>query len=143
MKTLKQILKEKQYQETISISSDKFVFDALKVMADYSIGALAVIDDGKLVGIFSERDYARELALKNKSSKTTPVSEVMTSKLSIGQANDLVANAMGVMTDKRIRHLPVMEEDELIGILSIGDLVKATIAYQEELIEQLESYIRS
>jgi len=143
MKTLKQILQEKHYQNIINIAPDKFVFDALGMMAEYGIGALAVMENDKIVGIFSERDYARELALKNKSSKTTKVSEVMSSKLSCGQANDLVASAMGTMTDKRIRHLPVMEDDELIGILSIGDLVKATIEYQEDLIQQLESYIRS
>ncbi len=143
MKTLKQILKEKQHQEIISIAPDKSIFEALVLMAEKGIGALAVMEDTKLVGIFSERDYAREVALKNKASRTTNVSEVMTSKLSYGQANDLVASAMSTMTNKRVRHLPVMEDDEMIGMLSIGDLVKATIEYQEELIAQLESYIRS
>ena len=143
MKTLKQILKEKQYQDIISIAPDKTVFEALELMASKGIGALAVMDNNTLVGIFSERDYAREVALKNRASKTTKVSEVMTSKLSYGQANDFVASAMNTMTNKRVRHLPVMEEDEMIGMLSIGDLVKATIEYQEELIQQLESYIRS
>ncbi len=143
MKTLKQILKEKQHQEIISIAPDKSVFEALGLMAQKGIGALAVMENNKLVGIFSERDYAREVALKNKASRTTTVSEVMTSKLNYGQANDLVASAMNTMTNKRVRHLPVMEDDEMIGMLSIGDLVKATIEYQEELIQQLESYIRS
>ena len=143
MKTLKQILKEKQHQEIISIAPDKSIFEALALMAEKGIGALAVMEDTKLVGIFSERDYAREVALKNKASRTTNVSEVMTSKLIHGQANDFVASAMSTMTNKRVRHLPVMEDDEMIGMLSIGDLVKATIEYQEELITQLESYIRS
>jgi CBS domain-containing protein len=143
MKTLKQVLKEKQHQEVISIAPDNNIFEALGVMAEKSIGALAVMKNGTLVGIFSERDYAREVALKNKSSRTTTISEVMSSKLIYGQANDLVATAMNTMTNKRIRHLPVMEDDEMIGMLSIGDLVKATIEYQEELIKQLESYIRS
>jgi len=143
MKTLKQILKEKQHQEIISIAPDKTVFEALGLMAEKGIGALAVMENNTLVGIFSERDYAREVALKNKASRTTTVSEVMTSKLSYGQASDFVASAMNTMTNKRVRHLPVMEEDEMIGMLSIGDLVKATIEYQEELIQQLESYIRS
>jgi len=143
MKTLKQILKEKQHQEIISIAPDKSIFEALVLMAEKGIGALAVMENTKLVGIFSERDYAREVALKNKASRTTNVSEVMSSKLSYGQANDFVASAMNTMTNKRVRHLPVMEDDEMIGMLSIGDLVKATIEYQEELIQQLESYIRS
>ncbi|QVL44976.1 MAG: CBS domain-containing protein [Methylophilaceae bacterium] len=143
MKTLKQILKEKQHQDVISIAPDKTVFEALGLMADKGIGALAVMENNTLVGIFSERDYAREVALKNKASKTTTVSAVMTSKLIYGQASDFVASAMNTMTNKRVRHLPVMEDDEMIGMLSIGDLVKATIEYQEELIQQLESYIRS
>jgi len=143
MKSLKQILEEKQIQEIISISPEKMVFEALVIMAEKHIGALAVIDNGKLVGIFSERDYAREVALKEKKSKTTPVSEVMTSKLIYGQANDLADSAMNTMSNKRIRHLPVMDGNDMIGMLSIGDLVKATIEYQEELINQLEIYIRS
>lgn len=143
MKTLKQILEEKQIQEIISISPEKMVFEALVIMAEKHIGALAVIENGKLVGIFSERDYAREVALKEKKSKTTSISEVMTSKLIYGQANDLVDTAMNTMSNKRIRHLPVMDGNNMIGMLSIGDLVKATIEYQEELINQLETYIRS
>jgi CBS domain-containing protein len=143
MKTLKQILNEKQLQEIISISPESLVFEALGVMADKRIGALAVMEGGNLVGIFSERDYAREVALKDKSSRSTKISEVMTSKLIFGQANDLVDSAMNTMSNKRIRHLPVMDGEEMIGMLSIGDLVKATIDYQEELIQQLESYIRS
>ena len=143
MKSLKQILEEKQIQEIISISPEKMVFEALVIMAEKHIGALAVIENGKLVGIFSERDYAREVALKEKKSKSTPISEVMTSKLIYGQANDLVDSAMNTMSNKRIRHLPVMDGNDMIGMLSIGDLVKATIEYQEELITQLESYIRS
>ncbi len=143
MKTLKQTLKAKQHQEIISIAPDKSIFEALGLMAEKGIGALAVMENNKLVGIFSERDYAREVALKNKSSRTTNVSEVMSSKLIFGQANDFVDSAMNTMTNKRVRHLPVMEDNEMIGMLSIGDLVKATIEYQEELIAQLESYIRS
>ncbi|MGJ8619385.1 MAG: CBS domain-containing protein [Methylophilaceae bacterium] len=143
MKTLKQILEEKQIQEIISISPEKMVFDALVIMAEKHIGALAVMESGKLVGIFSERDYAREVALKEKKSRSTTISEVMTSKLIFGQANDSADSAMNTMSNKRIRHLPVMDGSDMIGMLSIGDLVKATIEYQEELINQLESYIRS
>lgn len=143
MKTLQQILKDKQHQEIISISPEKLVFDALGIMAEKRIGALAVIENNKLVGIFSERDYAREVALKNKASRTTKISEVMTSTLIYAQASDLVDSAMSTMSNKRIRHLPVMVGDDMVGMLSIGDLVKATIEYQEDLIQQLESYIRS
>lgn len=143
MRTLQQILKDKQHQEIISISPDKLVFDALGIMAEKRIGALAVMENDKLVGIFSERDYAREVVLQNKSSKSTNISEVMTTTLIYGQAADLVDSAMSTMSNKRIRHLPVMNGDNLVGMLSIGDLVKATIEYQEDCIQQLESYINS
>lgn len=142
MKTLQQLLNEKKYKEIISIASTRPVFDALVIMAEYKIGALVVIDDEKLVGIFSERDYAREVILKGRSSKNTQVSEVMTSKVLVAQPTDNVEYAMSLMSDKRIRHLPVIENDKVIGVLSIGDLVKETIAYQKELIRQLESYIQ-
>ncbi|MFW5432754.1 MAG: CBS domain-containing protein [Methylophilaceae bacterium] len=141
MKKLKQILSDKKLQETISISPDQVVFDALVIMAEHHIGALAVMEAGKLVGIFSERDYAREVVLKDKSSKATKISEVMTSKLIYGQADDLVDSAMTTMSNKRIRHLPVMDGENMVGMLSIGDLVNATIEHQESLIEQLEGYI--
>jgi CBS domain-containing protein len=143
MKTLQQILKEKQHQETISIAPENTVYDALKLMAEKHIGALAVIKSDKLVGIFSERDYARDVALKGKAAETTLIKEIMTTNLISCQATDLVDSAMNTMSDKRIRHMPVMEDGNMIGMLSIGDLVKATIEYQAELIEQLESYIRS
>ncbi|MEE9330596.1 MAG: CBS domain-containing protein [Methylophilaceae bacterium] len=142
MKTLKQILNEKAIQETISISPDKLVFDALVIMAEHHIGAIAVMEAGELIGIFSERDYAREVALKGKTSKTTKIREVMTSNLIYGQVDDLVGSAMSTMSNKRIRHLPIRDGEQLVGMLSISDLVKATIEYQEDLIQQLESYIR-
>lgn len=141
MKSLKQILEDKTQQKIISVTPDTLVYDALIIMADKHIGALAIMEGEALVGIFSERDYAREVTLKGKSSRETPIKEVMTSKLIYGQANDLVDSAMNTMSNKRIRHLPVMDGDEVIGMLSIGDLVKATIEYQEHLIQQLESYI--
>lgn len=143
MKTLQQILKEKQHKETISIAPASTVYDALKLMAEKRIGALAVMESGKLVGIFSERDYAREVSLKGKAAETTIIKEVMTTNLISCQATDLVDSAMSTMSDKRIRHMPVMEDENMLGMLSIGDLVKATIEYQAELIQQLESYIRS
>ena len=142
MKTLQQVLNEKKHQEIISIAPDRPVFDALVVMAEYKIGALAVLDGEQLVGILSERDYAREVVLKGRSSKSTLVSEVMTSKLITANPNDLVDSAMHTMSESRIRHLPVMQDGKMMGMLSLGDLVKETISYQKSLIQQLETYIR-
>lgn len=142
MKTLKQILNDKKHQEIISIAPNRPVFDALVVLAEYKIGALAVIDDGQLVGIFSERDYAREVVLKGRSSRTTMISEVMTAKVISASPHDLVDSAMQTMSDKRIRHLPIVENGHILGMLSVGDLLKETIAYQQTLIQQLENYIQ-
>jgi len=141
MKTIQQLLASKKHQEVISIAPHRPVFDALVVMAEYEIGALMVLEGDKLVGIFSERDYAREVVLKGKSSKTTAVSEVMTANVIFVKLSDTVEQAMTVMTEKRIRHLPVLDNAKVVGMLSIGDLVKETIAYQQGLIRQLESYI--
>jgi CBS domain-containing protein len=141
MKTIQQLLATKKHQEVISIAPHRPVFDALVVLAEYEIGALMVLEGEKLVGIFSERDYAREVVLKGKSSKTTAVSEVMTANVISVKLGDTVEQAMTVMTEKRIRHLPVLDNTKVVGMLSIGDLVKETIAYQQGLIKQLESYI--
>jgi CBS domain-containing protein len=141
MKTIQQLLATKKHQEVISIAPHRPVFDALVVMAEYEIGALMVLEGDKLVGIFSERDYAREVVLKGKSSKTTAVSEVMTANVISVKLGDTVEQAMTVMTEKRIRHLPVLDNGKVVGMLSIGDLVKETIDYQQRLIKQLESYI--
>lgn len=141
MKTIQQLLASKKHHEVISIAPHRRVFDALVVMAEYEIGALMVLEGDKLVGIFSERDYAREVVLKGKSSKTTAVSEVMTANVISVKLSDTVEQAMTVMTEKRIRHLPVLDNAKVVGMLSIGDLVKETIAYQQGLIKQLESYI--
>ncbi|HEY0906247.1 MAG TPA: CBS domain-containing protein [Methylophilus sp.] len=143
MKTLQQVLQRKQHQGIISIPPERPVFDALVILAEYKIGALAVIKDGELVGIFSERDYAREVILKGRSSKTTAIHEVMTHKVITGKPEDLVESAMNTMLEKRIRHLPVVEQGKMLGMLSIGDVLKETISYQQELIRQLESYIHS
>ncbi len=142
MKTLQQLLNSKKHKEVISIAPHRPVFDALVVLAEYKIGALVVLEGDKLVGIFSERDYAREVILKGKSSKTTQISEVMTDKVLAAKPDDTVEQAMSVMSEKRIRHLPVVDNDKVIGMLSIGDLVKETITYQQDLIKQLESYIK-
>lgn len=143
MKTLQQVLARKTHQGIISIVPNRPVFDALVILAEYQIGALAVIKDGELVGIFSERDYAREIILKGRSSKTTCISEVMTEKVITGKPTDLVESAMNTMLEKRIRHLPVVDHGKMLGMLSIGDILKETIDYQQELIRQLESYIHS
>ena len=142
MKTLLQIIDDKKHKEVISIAPNRPVYDALVILAEYKIGALAVMDGDKLVGIFSERDYAREVILQGRSSKTTQISEVMTAKVISGKPHDLTESAMSVMSENHIRHLPVMDGEKLIGMLSLGDLVKETIAYQQRLIAELESYIK-
>ena len=142
MKTLQQILNEKKHKELISIAPDRPVFDALVILAEYKIGALAIMQGDKLVGIFSERDYAREIVLQGRSSKTTQIREVMSTKLITGKPSDLVDAAMSIMSEKRIRHLPILDGDKVLGMLSLGDLVKETITYQQYLIKQLENYIR-
>jgi CBS domain-containing protein len=141
MKTLQQLLNNKKHKEVISIAPHRPVFDALVVLAEYEIGALVILEGDKLVGIFSERDYAREIVLKGKSSKNTAISEVMSANVLTVKPNDTVEYAMSVMSDKHIRHLPVLDGNKVVGMLSIGDLVKETIDYQQRLIKQLESYI--
>jgi CBS domain-containing protein len=140
MKTLKQLLEAKG-REVYSIASDARVFDALKLMADKSVGALIVMEGGRIAGILSERDYARKVILHGKSSHDLQVREIMTSKVIAVQPGQTVEECMALMTEKRIRHLPVTEGERLIGVLSIGDLVKEVIAEQRQTIEQLESYI--
>ena len=142
MKTLLQIINDKKHKEIISIAPNRPVYDALVILAEYKIGALAVMDGDKLVGIFSERDYAREVVLQGRSSKTTQVSEVMTSKVISGKPTDITDSTMSMMSEKRIRHLPIVDGDKVIGMLSLGDLVKETITYQQQLIKELESYIK-
>jgi CBS domain-containing protein len=143
MKTLQQLLDSKKYKEVISITPNRPVFDALVIMAEYKIGALVVLDGENLVGIFSERDYAREVILKGRSSKTTQIAEVMTHKVLSAGPNDSVDQGMSIMADRHIRHLPVVANGSVIGMLSIGDLVKETLSYQQDLIKQLEGYIKS
>jgi CBS domain-containing protein len=142
MKSLKKMLDEKKHKEIISIAPHRPVFDALVVLAEYKIGALAVMQNDKLVGIFSERDYARSVVLQGRSSKATAIAEVMTGNVICGKASDLADSAMRLMSEKRIRHLPVIDGDALIGMLSMGDLVKEIIAEQERMIKLLETYIK-
>lgn len=143
MKTLQQVLDSKKHKEVISIAPNRPVFDALVILAEYKIGALVVLDGEKLVGIFSERDYAREVILKGKSSKSTMISEVMTDKVLSANPSEFVDIAMTLMSEKRIRHLPVVDHNTVVGMLSMGDLVNEIIANQQELIKQLQSYINS
>lgn len=140
MKLVQHVLDAKD-GDVISIERGLSVFDAIKLMADRAVGSLLVMDGGKLVGIVTERDYARKVILKGRSSETTSVEEVMTTEVLTATAVQTVNECMTLMTEKRIRHLPIVEEDKVIGIISIGDLVQAIISDQREEIEQLENYI--
>ncbi len=142
MKTVKEILEAKP-QKVLSISPQATVLDALKAMADYEIGALVVLEGERLAGIFSERDYARKVILHGKASKDTPVHEIMTHKVVCVRPEQSVEECMALMTDKRIRHLPVLQDKKVIGVISIGDVVKEVISEQRLMIEQLEHYIHS
>lgn len=143
MKTLQQLIKEKDIQELLSIEPSQTLTDALTIMAEYKIGALLVMKNKKMVGIISERDYAREVVLKKKSPKTTKVEDIMTRKIISLSGTDSFEKGLEVMTEKRIRHLPVMQNEEILGMVSIGDLVKEMIAHQKHLISELESFIQS
>jgi CBS domain-containing protein len=127
--------------EIWSVSPGTIVFDALTLMAEKNIGALLVLDGKKLAGIFSERDYARKVILKGKASKEITVAEIMTTVVVSVRPAQTVEECMTLMTEHRIRHLPVVEGDELIGVISIGDVVKAIISDREFMIQQLEHYI--
>ena len=124
-----------------SVSPNATVFETLQLMAEHEIGAVLVMEGTKTVGIISERDYARQVILKGKASRDTPVREVMTARVVYVRPEQTVDDCMALMTDKRIRHLPVVEDGAVIGVLSIGDVVKAMISEKEFLIEQLENYI--
>ena len=119
------------------------MFDAIKMMADKNVGALLVMNGEKMVGIISERDYARKVILQGRSSQSTPVSEIMTTNVICGRPDLSIEQCMALITDKRIRHLPIAAGDQLLGMVSIGDLVKTIIAEQQFTIQQLESYIHA
>jgi len=142
MKTVKQILDAKG-QQILSVAPDDSVLDAVKLMATKGVGALLVVQDGALKGIITERDYARKVVLEGHASATTQVRQIMTSKVLCAQPSETVEECMALMTEKRIRHLPVLDGGTLIGIISIGDLVKTIIAEQKFIISQLENYINS
>jgi CBS domain-containing protein len=142
MKSAQQMLATKA-SGVVTVSPDTSVFDALKLMAEKDIGAVVVLDGPKLVGIFTERDYARKVILSGKSSMDTLVREIMTNRVLCVTPAQMADECMEIMTHKRCRHLPVVEDKRVIGILSIGDLVKEVISEQRETIIQLESYIMS
>ena len=140
MKTVNDILREKGY-EVWSITPDATVYEALKFMADKNVGALLVLDGQAVVGMVSERDYARKVILHGRSSREIQVHEIMTSKVYYVHPEQNIEECMALMTDKRVRHLPAMENDRLVGVISIGDVVKAIIAEHESTIKHLEDYI--
>jgi CBS domain-containing protein len=132
---------QKKGQGFIAVGPDAMAFDALELMAERNIGALLVMEDGRLLGVFSERDYARKVILKGKSSKTPPIRELMSSPPITIRPDELLRDAMVVMTEKRVRHLPVVENDRLLGVVTIGDIVNSVISEQASTIEELEEYI--
>jgi CBS domain-containing protein len=138
--TVRSILKNKG-SEVWFVTPDQTVYEAIEKMADKAVGALLVISGGKLAGIISERDYARKVILKGRSSRTTLVKEIMTSPVIFVTPGQAVDECMDIMTRNRIRHLPIMENEKVLGIVSIGDLVKWVVSEQEETIEHLQNYI--
>lgn len=144
MKTVAQLLKLKDvdHQQVHTIGPDEMVLDALRLMAEKNIGALPVVQNGVVVGVVSERDYARKVILKGRSSVGTPISVIMSSPVITVDSTQGVEACMALMTDRHLRHLPVVDNGQLLGLLSIGDLVKEAIDEQASLIAQMEQYIR-
>ena len=143
MTTVAEILKSKSHAAVYSVAPQDSVFQALRTMAEKEVGALLVLDGGTIAGIFTERDYARKIEVRGRSSADTRLAEVMTPDvLHVGPATT-TQECMALMTDKRLRHLPVLDGGQVVGMVSIGDLVKEIISEQQFMIAQLESYIRS
>ena len=142
MRTVRQLLEAKP-AEIIAIGPEAPVIDAIRLMAERQIGALLVMEGARLAGILSERDYARKVVLQGRSSKDTPVRAIMTPQVVTVAFADSIDHCMQLVTDRRIRHLPVVEGGEVVGVLSIGDLVKAVIEMQRQDIDQLQRYIAS
>ncbi len=141
MKSVAQVLKSKPGQSVETVAPSTSVFDAVKRMAEKNIGALLVLENQKIVGIVTERDYARKIVLMGRSSKQTPVGDIMSFPVMVVRPEQTNEECMALMTDNRLRHLPVVDKDQLIGLISIGDLVKDIISEQKFIIEQLEHYI--
>ena len=142
MKTVRELVEGKE-QRLLSVEPDDSVYAALKKMAQHDIGALVVVSGDKLVGVFSERDYARRVILEGKSSRDTQVSEIMTRQVICVSPERTADQCMAVMTQKRVRHLPVIENKQVVAVISIGDVVREMISDQQHTIEQLEQYIMS
>ena len=141
MTIVAQVIKNTAVQSIFTISPNATVLEAIKIMADKGVGALVVAEDEKVVGIFSERDYTRKIALMERTSESTLVSDIMTSKVISVSLNHTVEECLQLMTDRHLRHLPVLDQEKLVGFISIGDLVKAAMEDQRILIEQLQQYI--
>jgi len=141
MTTVRQLLREKG-EKVHTVGPEDTVYNAIRKMADENIGSLIVMDDGKIAGIITERHYARNVALKGRASPSTPVKDIMETKVVYAQPDQSVEECMAIMTDKKVRHLPVMEDQQLMGLVSIGDLVKNIISDQKFIIDQLEHFIR-
>jgi CBS domain-containing protein len=144
MKTVAQLLglKDQCNQEVHTIAPGQMVLEAVRIMAERNVGALPVVENGRVIGVISERDYARKMVLQGRSSAGTPVKAIMSSPVVTVDSRQSIEACMGIMTDSHLRHLPVVENEILLGLLSIGDLVKAAITEQADLILQLERYIR-
>jgi CBS domain-containing protein len=140
MASIKQVLQNKGH-DICSIGPEASVYDAIAKMAQEEVGALVVLEGDSLVGVLSERDYARKVVLQGRSSRDTKIKDIMTTRVAYARLEQSVEDCMAVMTEKRIRHLPVMDGDKLVGVISIGDLVKSIIEEQQHVIEQLEQYI--
>ncbi|MBJ9984510.1 CBS domain-containing protein [Acinetobacter sp. S40] len=141
MTNVAQVIQDKAEQAIYTVSPDATVLEAISIMADKGIGALVVTQDEEVVGIFSERDYTRKVALMERSSYDTTVNEIMTAKVLTISRSNTVEECLQLMTDRHLRHLPVVEDDKLVGLISIGDLVKAAMQDQKNLIDQLQQYI--
>jgi CBS domain-containing protein len=141
MQTAAQLVRNKG--SIYSVDPDAPVLEAIKLMAEHSVGALLVMRDQQLIGVVSERDYARKVILKGFASSETPVRQIMTSPVTTVSPDKSVRDCMRIMSEKRFRHLPVVDRDHVIGVLSIGDLVRAVLEEQQQTIEELERYIRS